>query len=126
MNFGLLKNPVFALYVLSNFCTSIGFYIPIFSLPQHLTKTDPQLGMEKANILMIYGIVNTMGRILIGFISDKVFVNRLWVYNFSLTICGIGTYLDMMITYLNEQNMNLFSFILFLQPAWPSLRAQIF
>lgn len=92
MNFGLLKNPVFALYLLSNFCTSIGFYIPFFCLPQHLTE----MGMEKveANIMMIFGIVNTLGRLIIGFLSDKAFVNRLWVYNFSLTICGIGTYDD--------------------------------
>lgn len=35
-------------------------------------------------------VANTLGRIILGFISDKSWVNRLWVYNVCLMICGIG------------------------------------
>ncbi|XP_055303366.1 monocarboxylate transporter 10-like [Sitodiplosis mosellana] len=89
MNFGLLKDPIFVVFLVSNCCTSIAFYIPIFCIPQHLEE----MGMKSAGstILLIYGIVNTLGRIIVGYISDKPFVNRLWVFNFSLVICGIGS-----------------------------------
>lgn len=41
-------------------------------------------------LLALLGIANTLGRIVLGFISDKPWINRLLVYNMSLTICGIG------------------------------------
>lgn len=43
-------------------------------------------------LLALLGIANTLGRIILGFISDKPWINRLMVYNLCLTICGIGEY----------------------------------
>lgn len=51
------------------------------------------MGISSADasfLLSIIGIVNTVGRIVLGYISDKPWLNRLWLYNIALTICGIG------------------------------------
>jgi MFS transporter, MCT family, solute carrier family 16 (monocarboxylic acid transporters), member 14 len=40
-------------------------------------------------LLAVIGIANTVGRIILGYISDKPWVNRLLVYNMCLTICGL-------------------------------------
>lgn len=44
------------------------------------------------------GIANTLGRIVLGFISDKAWINRLMVYNLCLTICGIGEWSRILLT----------------------------
>lgn len=44
-------------------------------------------------LLSVVGIANTIGRIVLGFLSDKQWINRLYLYNFSLAGCGIGKYL---------------------------------
>lgn len=49
-----------------------------------LTKRDGSY------LLATIGIANTFGRIVLGYISDKDWVNRLWVYNFCLAACGIS------------------------------------
>lgn len=89
MNFGLLKDPIFVLFSLSNFCTSIGFNVPYV----YLAAQAETLGMSKQEasyLLSTIGIANTFGRIILGYISDKPWVNRLWVYNVCLSICGAG------------------------------------
>ncbi|GAB0094066.1 monocarboxylate transporter 12 [Sergentomyia squamirostris] len=93
LNFSILKDPVFILFVVSNFCTSIGFYVPyVFLAPQGeeqgLTKE------ETSYLLAIIGVANTIGRIVLGYFSDKPWVNRLMVYNMCLTICGVATALS--------------------------------
>lgn len=86
----LLKNPVFILFTVSNFCTSIGFNVPyVYLLPQ-----AEERGINKglaSYLLAIIGVANTLGRIILGYISDKPWVNRLLVYNICLTICGVAT-----------------------------------
>lgn len=89
MNFDLFKDPIFVIFTLSNFCTSIGFNVPYVYLAVHVES----LGLsttEGSRLLMIIGIANTVGRIVLGYISDKPWVNRLYVYNACLTGCGIG------------------------------------
>lgn len=89
LDFSLLKDVIFIVFTISNFLTSIGFYIPyvyIVSKAKSVGLTDDQ----GSYLLSIIGIGNTLGRIVLGFISDKPWVNRLQVYNWCLTICGIG------------------------------------
>lgn len=89
MDFGLLKDPVFIVFTVSNFLTSIGFNIPYVYLAAQAEVL--QLTKEHASYLLaIIGIANTVGRIILGYISDKPWVNRLLVYNLCLTICGVG------------------------------------
>lgn len=89
MNFGLFKDPIFVLFVLSNFCTSLGFNVPYV----YMADQSEVIGLESKQasyLLSIIGIANTFGRIVLGYFSDKPWVNRLWVYNSCLTICGMG------------------------------------
>lgn len=91
MNFELFQNVVFIIFVFSNFCTSIGFNVPYVYLAAqaevlHLTKK------QSSWLLGIIGIANTVGRVVLGYFSDKAYVNRLLVYNLCLTACGVGEY----------------------------------
>ncbi|XP_073833642.1 monocarboxylate transporter 1 [Musca autumnalis] len=90
MNFGLMTDVIFVIFAISNFCTSIGFNMPyVYIVSQakalHLT------GEQSSYLISIIGVANTIGRIILGYISDKPWVNRLAVYNVCLTICGIAT-----------------------------------
>lgn len=90
MDWGLLTDGIFILFAISNFCTSIGFnapYIFIVDRARHLGIPDSQSSF----LLAVVGISNTVSRIFLGYISDQAWVNRLYLYNASLTLCGIGT-----------------------------------
>nr|XP_031850067.1 monocarboxylate transporter 13 isoform X1 [Nomia melanderi] len=93
LDISIFKDPVFVLFTFSNFCTSIGFNIPyVYILPQ-----AEEHGINKKDasyLLAIIGIANTVGRIVLGYISDKPWVNRLLTYNLCLTICGLSTILS--------------------------------
>lgn len=92
LDVSLLVDPVFILFALSNFLTSIGFYIPyVYTVPM-----SEKLGIENpAYLISIIGASNLIGRIILGYISDKPWVNRLLAYNVCLTIAGISTALAM-------------------------------
>lgn len=92
MSFTLLKNPVFLMFAISNFFTSIGFNMPFIYLPDRaiLSGIDEQ---SAAWLLSTIGIGNTLGRIVFGFMADLPWVNRLMLYNTALTICGVATFL---------------------------------
>jgi MFS transporter, MCT family, solute carrier family 16 (monocarboxylic acid transporters), member 14 len=72
---------------------SIGFNMPYV----YLAAQAQTLGItpESASLLIsTIGGANTIGRIMLGYISDKPWINRLHVYNICLTICGIATALS--------------------------------
>lgn len=94
LDFSLLKDPIFILFTVSNFCTSIGFNVPyVYMVPQAVS--DNKLTESDASYLLsVIGIANTVGRIVLGYLSDKKWVNRLWVYNTSLALCGFSTALS--------------------------------
>lgn len=80
MHFGLLRDPVFIIFAVSNFLTSIGFNIPYV----YIAAQADVLGFtseQGSYLLSIIGIANTVGRIILGYVSDKTWVNRLLVYN---------------------------------------------
>jgi len=88
MNFSLLKDVIFVIFSVSNFCTSIGFnvpylYVAAYAETLNISKT------EASYLIATIGVANTVGRIILGYISDKPWVNRLLVYNVCLTACGI-------------------------------------
>ncbi|XP_035446775.1 monocarboxylate transporter 12 [Spodoptera frugiperda] len=92
LDLSLLVDPIFILFAISNFLTSIGFYIPyVYTVPM-----SESLGVENPPYLIsIIGGSNLVGRIILGYISDKPWVNRLLAYNLCLTIAGIGTAMAM-------------------------------
>ncbi|KAK6111760.1 Major Facilitator Superfamily protein [Brugia pahangi] len=98
-NISLLANPIFLLYAISNLLTSIAFNSPLVFLPSHATnlRLTPT---QSASVISAFGIMNTIGRILVGLISDRKLPckygkdraqNRLWIYVSSLTLCGLLT-----------------------------------
>lgn len=91
MNFSILRDPVFIVFIVSNFLTSVGFNVPYVYLAAQANVLN--IDTEHASYLLgIIGIANTVGRIILGYLSDKPWVNRLLVYNLSLTICGLGMF----------------------------------
>lgn len=63
----------------------------------YLAAQAETLGINKKNasfLISTIGAANTIGRIILGYISDKPWVNRLHVYNCCLTICGVATALS--------------------------------
>lgn len=95
MNFSILKDPIFIIFTVSNFLTSVGFNVPyVYLAPQaNVLGIDTRLA---SYLLGIIGIANTVGRIILGYLSDKPWVNRLLVYNLCLTICGVSTALSVL------------------------------
>ncbi|CCD64115.1 Major facilitator superfamily (MFS) profile domain-containing protein [Caenorhabditis elegans] len=97
----LLLEPTFLLFAISNLLTSVGFNSPLYFLPLHATK----IGLEPiqgSKVLSAFGVSNTVGRIIFGVVADHKLPlpggigndtarNRLWMYNISLTICGLLT-----------------------------------
>lgn len=95
MNFSILKDPIFIVFTISNFLTSIGFNVPYVYLAAQANVLD--IDTKQASYLLgIIGIANTVGRIILGYLSDKPWVNRLLVYNLMLTICGVATAFSVM------------------------------
>ena len=90
MDLTLLKDPVFLIFAISNLFTSIGFNVPFIYMPDRAILWG--IGEEQAAFLVsVIGISNTVGRVVFGFLSDRKWVNRLWLYNMALTLCGVST-----------------------------------
>lgn len=93
MDFGLFKDPVFIFFAVSNFLTSLGFNTPyIYIVDQATFQSIPS---DKAVLLLsTIGVSNTVGRVLLGLLSDMKWVNRLHLYASVITICGISTIIE--------------------------------
>lgn len=89
LDFSLFRDPIFLMYAVSNFLTSIGFNVPyVYTVDRAI-----QWGMEAESasfLLSVIGIANTGGRIILGWLSDQGWVNRLYMYNSCLVLCGIS------------------------------------
>ncbi|ESO98864.1 hypothetical protein LOTGIDRAFT_213657 [Lottia gigantea] len=93
LDLSLLKDPVFVMFAISNFFTSIGFNMPFIYIPDRAIESG--IGDSQAAFLLsVIGIANTIGRVLFGWLSDRQEVNRLMLYNTALTICGVATALS--------------------------------
>lgn len=47
---------------------------------------------DSSYLLAIIGIANTVGRIVLGYVTLKPWVNRLYIYISCLLICGFGKF----------------------------------
>ncbi|XP_061707519.1 monocarboxylate transporter 13-like [Cydia pomonella] len=87
LDVSLLVDPIFVLFSVSNILTNIGFYIPYV----YTVTMSNELGVENPErLISIMGAATLVGRIVLGFVSDKPWVNRLMVYNVCLTIAGMS------------------------------------
>lgn len=94
MDFEILRNPVFLIFAISNFFTSLGYYVPHIYLKDRVIGIDSIQESDASTLLGVIGIGSTIGRLIFGYLSDRSFVNRLALYNICLTICGISTILS--------------------------------
>ncbi len=69
----LLKDAAFALFAVSNFLTSLGFNVP-YNFAKDLATDAKVIESQRHWIIMSIGIANCFGRVIIGFLAD-----RLWV-----------------------------------------------
>jgi MFS family permease len=102
VDISLFRDPIFLMYAVSNFFTSIGFNVP------YVYTVDRARGWgidekEAAFLLSIIGIANTLGRLFLGWLSDQRFINRLYLYNSCLVLCGISMGLSSFMTTYNWQ-----------------------
>jgi len=82
----LLRNWAFMMFAVSNFLTSLGYPIPYTFVPDNAEL----VGLSKrqgAYLVGLIGISNTVARVILGAMSQKM--NRLFLYNTCLLICGI-------------------------------------
>ena len=91
MDFNLLKNNVFLIFAVSNFLTSFGYYIPHIYVKARVVGLNITSEDEASQLLSILGGLNTIGRLIFGFISDMTVFNRTWIYILCLTISGLST-----------------------------------
>ena len=60
-------------------------------------------GKQAAFLLSVIGIANTIGRIILGWLSDRREINRLYLYNSCLVVCGVSMGLTVFCnTYISE------------------------
>jgi len=95
-----LADPLFILFAISNFFTSIGFNAPPMFMPMNAEVVLRFSKLDASNTVAAYGIANTFGRILFGLFCDREFPvswgkdtarNRLWIYNLTLMFCGVAS-----------------------------------
>ena len=89
MDFSLFKDPIFMMFATSNFLTSIGFNVPyVFTVDRaEAWGISPS---SAAFLLSVIGISNTVARLCLGWLSDRPWINRLYLYNVCLVICGLS------------------------------------
>lgn len=88
LDFSFLKDVIFFFFIISNICISIGFNM----LYIYFLDWVYEYGINKIdviNLIFVIGIVNTIGRVVFGWMADKLWVNRLMFYNILLFICGL-------------------------------------
>jgi len=83
----LLCNWVFMMFAVSNFLTSLGYPIPYTFVPDN-AQEQGLTGQQGSSLVGLIGITNTVARIILGIISLKL--DRLFLYNTCLVICGIS------------------------------------
>ncbi|GAB1597584.1 monocarboxylate transporter 12-like [Argonauta hians] len=88
----LLTDPIFLIFLISNFFISVGYIVPYIYIPDY--ALERKLDSNKAAMLVsIIGVSNTFGRVVFGYLSDNPRINRIMLYATSLVICGIATLL---------------------------------
>ncbi|XP_074653250.1 monocarboxylate transporter 12-like [Tubulanus polymorphus] len=88
MDCSLLTEPSFILIILGNIVGMLGFYIPYVLTVSRAMSFGIDKG-QAAFLLSIIGITNTIGRVVIGALSDHPKISALWVHNITLMITGV-------------------------------------
>lgn len=70
INFNLLKNLPFSLFVLSNFLSSLGFFVP-YNFAHDLAKDSNVIESSRKYVIMTIGLTHCFGHIIIGYLADR-------------------------------------------------------
>ncbi|GFO07844.1 monocarboxylate transporter [Plakobranchus ocellatus] len=89
-DFSLLKSPTFMIYGFSCFFCMAGFFVPFIYLPTHAIGLGLS-SLDGASLISIIGITNTVGRVIVGFVSDQTWADCLIINNVALVIGGVAT-----------------------------------
>jgi len=92
MDFTLLLNPVFLLIAFANMLGMIGYWMPFMFL---VDRTIEEAGVAEdsaAFLISIIGITNTIGRFLVGWITDRFKLQPMNVNISTLMVAGIVTF----------------------------------
>jgi len=96
MDFRLLLDVVFILFIISNFFTGFGYIIPFVFLPNR----GRVLGFDSSQsswLVSMLGISNIIGRVVTGLIANLKCVNKLAFYNTARVIWGISSPLSVLL-----------------------------
>lgn len=92
MDFSLLLNPVFLLIAFANMLGMIGYWMPFMFL---VDRTIVEAGVDEdsaAFLISIIGITNTIGRFLVGWVTDRFKLQPMNVNISTLMVAGIVTF----------------------------------
>ncbi|CAF4681013.1 unnamed protein product, partial [Rotaria sp. Silwood2] len=90
INLNLLRNSAFTLFTISNFLSSLGFFVP-YNFAHDLAKDSHVDENHRKFVIMTIGLSNCFGHVIIGYLADLKSVNRLTLYNSTLIISGLAT-----------------------------------
>ncbi|CAF1004952.1 unnamed protein product [Rotaria sordida] len=90
INLNLLRNPSFTLFTISNFLSSLGFFVP-YNFAHDLAKDSHVEETDRKFVIMAIGLSTCFGHVIIGYLADLKWVNRLTLYNLTLIIAGLAT-----------------------------------
>ena len=92
VDFTLLRDWGFLVFLLSNLFTNFGFNAPYLFITGRATDYGLSVNQGKT-ILSTVGIANTIGRVVFGFVADlpRIKPHRLYLYNVGLLIAGLAT-----------------------------------
>ncbi|CAF3962425.1 unnamed protein product, partial [Rotaria sp. Silwood2] len=86
----LLKNAAFTLFAISNFLTSLGFNA-VYNYADDLANDSKVIKDQRTYIVMAIGLSNIFGRLIIGYLGDRKWVNRLFFFILTVIISGVAT-----------------------------------
>ncbi|XP_043218208.1 monocarboxylate transporter 12-like [Amphibalanus amphitrite] len=90
LDFSLLRSPTFMVLSLSGFLALMGLFVPFM----YLVDRAILLGIDEASatfIISLIGIMNTVGRVGCGWISDHPRVDALFVNNAAIITAGVAS-----------------------------------
>ncbi|KAG5449036.1 Monocarboxylate transporter 12-B [Clonorchis sinensis] len=86
----ILRSPTFQLLNISSIITMVGYIVPYQFLKDN-AQFHGYGETESAYLLASLGILNTIGRLISGWLSDRPWVNIVLVNNVSLLVSGVAT-----------------------------------
>ncbi|KAL4229058.1 hypothetical protein ACF0H5_012096 [Mactra antiquata] len=86
----LMKSPTFVMYVASCFLCTIGFFVPFIYIPD-IAMEHGMTSSQSAWIISSIGIINTVARIVVGWVSDKPWADSILINTAALILTGVIT-----------------------------------